>query len=242
MIGITSYGAYVPPTRLPFSVIGGRPPKEGGPEKAVAWNDEDSVTMGVSAAIHCLRGIDRERVDGLLFASTTYAFKEKQAAALIARALDLRRDVRTADYSGSLRAGITALRGAVDSVDRTRDVIPNSVQLPPNVGRCVDEKHPLRLWKHQGQAGHCPRVGRIAARRTAMDATARGVGQSAILCGAQDEDIRSQSAGLDRIGSGLHRAAIATSEVKTESHAADGERAGPHPGQYRRTGLADRNE
>ena len=45
MIGITSYGAYVPRTRLPFSVIGGRPPKEGGPERSVAWNDEDAITQ-----------------------------------------------------------------------------------------------------------------------------------------------------------------------------------------------------
>ena len=116
MIGITSYGAYVPRTRLPLALIGGRPAKEGGPEKAVAWNDEDSVTMAVSAAVHCLEGIDRNAVDGVLFASTTYAFREKQAAALIARALDLRRDVRTADYSGSLRAGTSALRAAFDAV------------------------------------------------------------------------------------------------------------------------------
>jgi 3-hydroxy-3-methylglutaryl CoA synthase len=116
MIGITSYGAYVPPTRLPFAIIGGRAPKEGGPEKAVAWNDEDSVTMAVAAALDCLRGFDRSAVDGVLFASTTYTFREKQAAALVARALDLRRDVQTADYGGSLRAGTTALRGALDAV------------------------------------------------------------------------------------------------------------------------------
>ena len=40
MPGIVSYGAYVPPTRLGFSVLGGRPPKEGGPERAVAWRLE----------------------------------------------------------------------------------------------------------------------------------------------------------------------------------------------------------
>ena len=116
MTGITSYGAYVPRTRLPFATISGRPAKEGGPEKAVAWNDEDAVTMGVTAGVNCLRGIDRASVDGVLFASTTYVFKEKQAAALIARALDLRRDILTADHSGSLRAGTTALRSAVDAV------------------------------------------------------------------------------------------------------------------------------
>ena len=116
MIGIRSYGAYVPRTRLPLALIGGRPATEGGPEKAVAWNDEDSVTMAVAAAVSCLAGLDRSAVDGLLFASTTYAFREKQASALIARALDLPREVQTADYSGSLRAGTTALRAAFDAV------------------------------------------------------------------------------------------------------------------------------
>jgi len=117
MAGIVSYGAYVPPTRLPFAVIQGRPAPDDGPEKAVAWSDEDAVTMAVSAAANCLRDLDRSRVDAVLFASTTHPFKEKQGAALVARALDLGRKVRTADLSGSLRAGTDALRAAADSVD-----------------------------------------------------------------------------------------------------------------------------
>jgi 3-hydroxy-3-methylglutaryl CoA synthase len=114
-VGITSYGAYVPMLRLPLAAIGGGG-KTGGPEKAVAGWDEDSVTMAVAAAVDCLRGIDRATVDGVLFASTSYPFKEKQAAALIARALDLRRDILTADLGDSLRAGTTALRQAIDTV------------------------------------------------------------------------------------------------------------------------------
>jgi 3-hydroxy-3-methylglutaryl CoA synthase/uncharacterized OB-fold protein len=114
--GILSYGAYVPPTRLALGALGGRTAKDGGPEKAVAWNDEDAVTMAVAAAQNALRGLDRAAVDGVLFASTTHPFREKQGAALIARALDLRRDVRSADYGGSLRAGTNALRGALDAV------------------------------------------------------------------------------------------------------------------------------
>ena len=46
----------------------------------------------------------------------TLPFAEKQGAALIARALDLPRAARTADFSGSLRAGTTALRAAADAV------------------------------------------------------------------------------------------------------------------------------
>src|SRR2546422_5243709 len=116
MVGITSYGAYVPMLRLPLAAIGGGSAKPGGPEKAVANWDEDAVTMGVAAAIDCLRGLERASVDGVLFASTSYPLKEKQAAALVARALDLRRDVMTADVGDSLRAGTTALRTAVDAV------------------------------------------------------------------------------------------------------------------------------
>ena len=112
MTGIVSYGAYVPPTRLAFATLGGRPAQDGGPEKAVAWNDEDAVTMAVTAAVNCLRGFDREQVDAVMFACTTYPFGEKQGAALLARALDLPRAVRSADFSGSLRAGTNALRAA----------------------------------------------------------------------------------------------------------------------------------
>ena len=129
MAGIVSYGAYVPPTRLAFATIAGRPPSSKGPgsrsepagdaitpERSVAWNDEDAVTMAVAAGMNCLRDLDRNSVDALYFASTSYAFREKQAAALVAKALDLRRDVATADHAGSLRAGSAALRAAFDAV------------------------------------------------------------------------------------------------------------------------------
>src|SRR3989442_4182221 len=99
---------------LRLTAIGGGKP--GGPEKAVAGWDEDSVTMAVAAAVDCLHGIDRRNVDAVFFASTSYPFQEKQGAAIIAKALDLRRDVRTADVGGSLRAGTNALRAPLDSV------------------------------------------------------------------------------------------------------------------------------
>ncbi|MCX5738246.1 MAG: zinc ribbon domain-containing protein, partial [Proteobacteria bacterium] len=116
MAGIVSYGAYVPPTRLAFATIAGKPPNgdDVGPERSVAWNDEDAVTMAVAAGLNCLRGLDRASVDAIYFASTTYAFREKQAAALIAKALDLRRDIATADHAGSLRAGTSLERSFGD--------------------------------------------------------------------------------------------------------------------------------
>lgn len=114
--GLLSYGAYVPVTRLPLALIQGRKPKDGGPEKAVAYYDEDAVTMAVAAALDCLAGSDRSAVDAVYFASTSYELREKQGAALIAKALDLRRDVLTSDHAGSLRAGTAALEAALCAV------------------------------------------------------------------------------------------------------------------------------
>ena len=117
MLGILSYGAYVPLYRLGWDEIakawGGKAPKG---EKAVANHDEDSITKGVEAAINCLGSLDRKEIDGLYLASTTSPYREKQCASLIAAALDLRDDIITCDCTNSLRAGTIALRTALDAV------------------------------------------------------------------------------------------------------------------------------
>ena len=155
MVGIASYGAYLPMLRLSLAASAGGKP--GGAEKSVANWDEDAVTMAIAAASECLRGVDRASVDGVLFASTSYPFKEKQAAALVARALDLRRDVLTADVGDSLRAGTTALRTACDTV------------------RAGSAKRVLVLT---GET-------RMAAPRTALEANL-GDGAAAFLVGSDD--------------------------------------------------------
>jgi len=112
MVGILSFGAYIPLWRLNRRAIA-----DGTVgEKAIAGFDEDSITMAVGAAVDCLRHTNREEVDGLFFATTTSPYKEKLGATTVATAVDLRRDILTADFSNSLRAGTTALRAAVDAV------------------------------------------------------------------------------------------------------------------------------
>src|SRR5712692_9749171 len=117
MTGITSFGAYVPFYRLAHKEIarawGGR---AGEGERAVAGVDEDSITMAVEAVRDLLAKRDGREVDGLMFATTTSPYSEKQASALIATAADLRNDVRTADYTSSLRSATTAILAAADSV------------------------------------------------------------------------------------------------------------------------------
>ena len=117
MVGITSYGAYIPWNRMKredcvkawggFAMPG---------ERAVAYYDEDSVSMAVEAGMDCLTGVDPKKVDGLFFATTTSPYKEKQCSALMAVPLDLRADIRTADVTTSLRAGTTAMALAFDTI------------------------------------------------------------------------------------------------------------------------------
>ncbi|MCX7635209.1 MAG: short-chain dehydrogenase, partial [Syntrophales bacterium] len=99
MIGISSYGGYVPRYRLNrfivFGAMGWLAPAllmNAQGEKAVANYDEDALTMAVSAGVNCLRGFDRQSVDAVYFASTTAPFKERQSANILAGALCARED------------------------------------------------------------------------------------------------------------------------------------------------------
>ena len=117
MAGIISYGVYVPWYRLSRAEIARAWGQAAPPgEKAIANFDEDSITMAVAASMDCVKGIDSKSIDGLYFASTTSPYKEKQAAATVAAAVDLRRDVFSADFGGSLRAGTNAMRTAIDAI------------------------------------------------------------------------------------------------------------------------------
>jgi len=112
LVGIAAYGAYVPRHRLGAGTSGWN----AGTERSAANFDEDSVTMAVAAGLDCLRGRDRQTVDGLIFATTTPPYAEKQCAAIIAEAMDLRREIFSADVTDVLRAGTTGLKAALDSV------------------------------------------------------------------------------------------------------------------------------
>jgi len=112
MVGVTSYGAYVPRWRLSRQAVA----QGARGEKSIGNFDEDSVTMAVAAAMDCLWGVERETVDGLLFASTTSPYGEKECAAIAATAADLPRNIVTADFTGSLKASATALKFAADAV------------------------------------------------------------------------------------------------------------------------------
>jgi len=120
MIGITSYGAYIPRYRMSRKTITsaiGWFNSVGVPgEKAIANYDEDSVTMAVAAGLDCLNGLSRDVLEGLHLATVTPPYKERQAAGIVAAALDLGPDIRTIDFTDSTKAGTAALLTGCDAV------------------------------------------------------------------------------------------------------------------------------
>lgn len=121
MVGIVSYGGYVPRYRLDrkkiFKAMGWMDPSTAANargEKAVANYDEDCITMAVAAGLSSLKGLDRSKVEGVYFASTTMPYKERLNAGIVTAALGLNEKVRSADFSGGLKAGTTALLSALD--------------------------------------------------------------------------------------------------------------------------------
>ena len=123
MVGIVSYGGYVPRRRLNrMSVIqemGWYIPAlmmvANGERSMCNW-DEDSLTMAVASARDCISGFDKSKIDGIFLATTTPPFADRQNAGIVATALNLREDIVTADFASSLKSGTTALISAVESL------------------------------------------------------------------------------------------------------------------------------
>ncbi len=121
MIGIKSYGAYIPRLRLSrqaiYQAMGWFSPAlmmvAQGERSMCNW-DEDSVTMAVSAAMDAISNTDKQNISGILFASTTFPFLDRQNAGIVRAALNLRQEVFTQDITGAQKAGTTALKSALD--------------------------------------------------------------------------------------------------------------------------------
>lgn len=123
MIGITSYGGYIPRLRLnrmsAVENMGWLAPAiavvaQG--ERSFGNYDEDSLTMAVASAKDCLLGMDKSQVDALFLSSTTLPFQDRLNAGIVKTALNLKDELHAADFTSSLRSGTTALIEALNGV------------------------------------------------------------------------------------------------------------------------------
>lgn len=121
MVGIVSYAAYLPRFRLDrmniFGAMSWLNPAlimNAAGEKAVASFDEDAITMAAAAGKRCLEGFDPDKLGALYLATTTAPYKERQCANIIAGALNIPENIRSADFGGALKAGTSALLSALE--------------------------------------------------------------------------------------------------------------------------------
>ncbi len=123
MIGITSFGGYIPRLRIErmtiYQNIGWYMPATmmvaQGERSFCNW-DEDTLTMAVAAARDCMTGRDRSRLGAVYLASTTLPFADRQNAGIVKGALNLSDDIQTDDFTSSLKSATSAMVAGLTAV------------------------------------------------------------------------------------------------------------------------------
>jgi len=122
MVGIVSYGFYVPKYRIKTEVIAnvwGKNPDDVKKsllisEKAVAGIDEDSLTMAFESASSALSDvkIDRNKIKVVLFGSETHPYAVNPASTILAEFLGIEKNYLAYDTEFACKAATGALISA----------------------------------------------------------------------------------------------------------------------------------
>lgn len=120
MIGIVSYGAYIPRFRIKPSQIAKTWGKEvseiekslGVFEKAVASYDEDAITLAIEAANRAIAtgGIDHTQIGGITIGSESHPYAVKPSSTVVAEILGMGNDYLAADLEFACKAGTTGIQ------------------------------------------------------------------------------------------------------------------------------------
>lgn len=120
MIGIVSYGAYIPKFRIKPSQIAhawGKVADEvekslGVFEKAVASVDEDAVTLAVEASLKALTAgqIDPKSIGGIIIGSESHPYAVKPSSTTVAGILGMDEDYLAADLEFACKAGTAGIQ------------------------------------------------------------------------------------------------------------------------------------
>jgi len=120
MIGIVSYGAYIPKYRIKPSQIAQTWGKEvseiekslGVFEKAVASYDEDAITLAIEAGnMALLNGqIDSTKIGGITIGSESHPYAVKPSSTTVAEILGMGTDYLAADLEFACKAGTAGIQ------------------------------------------------------------------------------------------------------------------------------------
>ena len=120
MIGIVSYGSYIPKFRIKVEEIArvwGEDAKKikgglGVHEKSVPDVDEDTATIGVEAAREAVKraGIDPEEIGAVFVGSESHPYAVKPTATIVGEALGVGNDYYAADLEFACKAGTAGMQ------------------------------------------------------------------------------------------------------------------------------------
>ena len=130
MIGITSFGAYIPRARLSKQVMAdanawfdaGLKSLAKGERSICNW-DEDAITMAVEAAQDCVSALENQTISSLYLASTSLPFLDRQNSVVVTEALNLDKSIRTMDITASQRAATSALLSLLGSNNKSNALL-----------------------------------------------------------------------------------------------------------------------
>ncbi len=176
MIGIISYGAYIPRFRIKPSQIAqtwGKEIKEiekslGVYEKSVASYDEDAITLSIEAAFRAIvnGGIDPTQIGGITIGSESHPYAVKPSSTTVAEILGMGTDFLAADLEFACKAGtagIQLLSGLV-SQNKTKFVLA--------IGSDVAQSRPSDVLEYTaGSASAAFVLGKNAAIANLLDFT-----------------------------------------------------------------------
>jgi len=128
MVGIVSYGAYIPRYRIKIEEIARVWGKDvdtvikglGVLEKAVAGLDEDTATLAVEAtrnAIKKLNGFDPKEIGAIFVGSESHPFAVKPTAAIVAEAIGATPNLTAADTEFACKAGTAGIQMCMGMVE-----------------------------------------------------------------------------------------------------------------------------
>lgn len=122
MIGITSYGAYVPRYRVPLSDIAkvwGKSPEIIKnslkiEQKSVPGQDEDAVTIAIDAASDALIGYEGslENIDALFVGSESHPYAVNPTSTIVGQMLGIGNDYLAADLQFACKAATAGIQAA----------------------------------------------------------------------------------------------------------------------------------
>lgn len=124
-VGVIGWGAYIPRFRIraeDIAKVWGWDPSVpkglGLSEKSVAYIDEDSVSMGVEAALNAVRraGVEPSRIGAVFVGSESKPYAVKPSATIIAEAVGATPHTMASDLEFACRAASEGLRAALGLV------------------------------------------------------------------------------------------------------------------------------